>query len=152
MERRHPGARLRSKLVLAFVALSLVDLLLFLVPPVDHQFHRKLVQPPDRSHRESEVAQTYKNSASNALYYAEQISQTIKEQKLLNEENLPALITLIHQKQREYNLGVVEVFSSTNEELVRSLNPQVPPAEFTDPGSDSIRGPAETLYPHQPDR
>jgi len=146
MERRGaiPGARLRSKLVLAFVALSLVPtLLLFLVSAglitssIENWFNRQIEEAIEES---LEVAQTYyKNSASNALYYAEQISQIVKEQKLLNEENLPALTTLIHQKQREYNLGVVEVFSATNEELVRALNPQVPPAEFTDPGSDSIR-------------
>lgn len=146
MERRGaiPGARLRSKLVLAFVALSLVPtLLLFLVSAglitssVENWFNREIEKAIEES---LEVAQTYyKNSASNALYYAEQIAQFVKEQKLLNEENLPALTTLIHQKQREYNLGVVEVFSSTNEELVRALNPQIPPAEFTNPGSDSIR-------------
>jgi len=139
-----PGARLRSKLVLAFVALSLVPtLLLFLVAAglitssIENWFNRQIEEAIEES---LEVAQTYyKNSASNALYYAEQISQIIKEEKLLNEENLPALTKLIHQKQHEYNLGVVEVFSSTNEELVRALNPQVPPADFTDPGSDSIR-------------
>jgi two-component system nitrogen regulation sensor histidine kinase NtrY len=146
MERRGaiPGAKLRSKLVLAFLALSLVPtLLLFLVSAglitssIENWFNRQIEEAIEES---LEVAQTYyKNSASNALYYAEQISQFVKEQKLLNEENLPALITLIHQKQREYNLGVVEVFSATNEELVRAFNPQVPPAEFTDPGSDSIR-------------
>ncbi len=146
MERRGaiPGARLRSKLVLAFVALSLVPtLLLFLVSAglitssIENWFNREIETAIEES---LEVAQTYyKNSASNALYYAEQIAQIIKEQKLLNEENLPALTGLIHQKQREYNLGVVEVFSATDEELVRALNPQVPPAEFTNPGSDSIR-------------
>ncbi|HKK01971.1 MAG TPA: ATP-binding protein, partial [Desulfuromonadales bacterium] len=87
-----------------------------------------------------EVAQTYyKNSATNALYYAEQLSRIIKEEKLLNEENLPQLKALIKEKQKEYNLGVVEVFSSTYEELVRASNPAVPAAEFTDPGSDNIR-------------
>lgn len=146
MERRGgiPGAKLRSKLVLAFVALSLVPtLLLFLVSAglitssIENWFNRQIEEAIEES---LEVTQTYyKNSASNALYYAEQIAQFIKEQKLLNEENLPELTELIHLKQREYNLGVVEVFSATNEELVRALNPQVPPAEFTDPGSDSIR-------------
>jgi two-component system nitrogen regulation sensor histidine kinase NtrY len=138
-----PGGKLRSKLVLAFVALALVPtLLLFLVSAglitssIENWFNRQIEAAIEES---LEVAQTYyKNSASNALYYAEQIAQFVKDQKLLNEENLPALNNLIHQKQREYNLGVVEVFSSTNEELVRAFNPQVPPAEFSNPGSDSI--------------
>src|SRR5512145_2666668 len=91
-----PGAKLRSKLVLAFVALSLVPtLLLFLVSAglitssIENWFNQQIEEAIEES---LEVAQTYyKNSASNALYYAEQISQFIKEQKLLNEENLPAL-------------------------------------------------------------
>ena len=87
-----------------------------------------------------EVAQTYyKNSAANALYYADQLSRIIKKDKLLNEEHLPRLVELIREKQQEYNLGVVEVFSATNEELVRASNPQVPAANFTDPGSDAIQ-------------
>ncbi len=146
LERRRgvPGAKLRSKLVLAFVALSLIPTMLlffvsagFITNSIENWFNSQI----EESLKESlEVAQTYyKNSASNALYYAEQIAQMIKEQKLLNEDNLPVLEELINQKQKEYNLGIVEVFSATLEELVRAVNPLVPAAEFTDPGSDSIR-------------
>ncbi len=146
LERRRgiPGARLRSKLVLAFIALSLIPTMLlffvsagFITNSIENWFNSQI----EESLKESlEVAQTYyKNSASNALYYAEQISLAIKDQKLLNEDKLPVLETLVHQKQQEYNLGIVEVFSATLEELVRAVNPQVPAAEFTDPGSDSIR-------------
>jgi len=145
MERRRsiPGTKLRSKLVIAFVALALVPtLLLFLVAAglitssIENWFNRQIETAIEES---LDVAQTYyKNSATNALYYAEQISQIVKDQKLLNDENLPALIELIHQKQREYNLGIVEVFSATHEELVRASNPQVPANEFTDPGSENI--------------
>ena len=146
LERRRgiPGAKLRSKLVLAFIALSLIPTMLlffvsagFITNSIENWFNNQI----EESLKESlEVAQTYyKNSASNALYYADQISRTIKDEKLLNEDNLPVLVELIHQKQQEYNLGIVEVFSATLEELVRAVNPQVPAAEFTDPGSDSIR-------------
>jgi two-component system nitrogen regulation sensor histidine kinase NtrY len=146
LERRRgiPGAKLRGKLVLAFVALSLVPTMLlffvsagFITNSIENWFNSQIEDSLEES---LEVAQTYyKNSASNALYYAEQISLAIKEQKLLNEDNLPVLEELIHQKQKEYNLGIVEVFSSTLEELVRAVNPSVPAAEFTDPDSDSIR-------------
>ena len=146
LERRRgiPGAKLRSKLVLAFIALSLIPTMLlffvsagFITNSIENWFNNQVEESLEES---LEVAQTYyKNSASNALYYAEQISLAIKDKKLLNEGNLPVLETLIHQKQKEYNLGIVEVFSATLEELVRAVNPLVPAAEFTDPGSDSIR-------------
>jgi two-component system nitrogen regulation sensor histidine kinase NtrY len=146
LERRKdvPGARLRTRLVVAFVTLSLVPtLLLFFVAAgfvsnsIENWFN---VQIETSLHESLEVAQTYyKNSEANALYYGDQLARFIKDQKLLNEKNLPQLRQLIQAKQREYNLGVVEVFSSTYEELVRASNPQVPSAEFTDPGSDTIR-------------
>ncbi len=146
LERRRkvPGARLRSKLVVTFVALSLVPTMLlffasagFITNSIENWFNAQI----EHSLQESlEVAQTYyKNSAANALYYAEQLARIIKEERLLNEGNLPQLEELIQQKQQEYNLGVVEVFSSTLEELVRASNPLVPLADFTDPGSDNIR-------------
>ncbi len=146
LERRRdiPGARLRSKLVIAFVSLSLVPtMLLFFVSAgiISNSIENWFNEEIEKSLEESlAVAQTYyKNSATNALYYGDQLARIVKEQKLLNERNLPTLRELIQQKQQEYNLGVVEVFSSTLEELVRASNPQVPAAEFTDPGSDTIR-------------
>ncbi|OHB32930.1 MAG: PAS domain-containing sensor histidine kinase [Desulfuromonadaceae bacterium GWC2_58_13] len=146
LERRRnvPGARLRTKLVVAFVSLSLIPTMLlffvsagFITNSIENWFNAQI----ETSLQESlEVAQTYyKNSEANALYYAEQLARIIKKDKLLNEDNLPKLVELIKEKQQEYNLGVVEVFSSTYEELVRASNPQVPAAEFTDPGSDNIR-------------
>jgi two-component system, NtrC family, nitrogen regulation sensor histidine kinase NtrY len=146
MERRRhvPGARLRSRLVATFVGLSLVPtMLLFLVSAafitnsIENWFNAQIESSLEES---LEVAQTYyKASAANALYYAEQIAKIIKDERLLNEANLPDLHAIIGQKQQEYNLGIVEVFSSTYEELVRVSNPQVPAADFTDPDSDHIR-------------
>ena len=146
LERRRklPGARLRTKLVVAFVSLSLVPtMLLFFVAAgiisstIENWFNAEIETSLEES---LAVAQTYyKNSATNALYYADQIARIIKKQKLLNETNLPDLETLIQQKQQEYNLGVVEVFSATHEELVRASNPQIPTADFTDPDSATIR-------------
>ncbi len=145
MERRQNviGARLRTKLVLAFVGLSLVPtMLLFFVSAgfINNSIQNWFNKQVETSLNESmEVAQTYyKTSAANALYYGQQLSATIKEQKLINEENLPLLKDLIRQKQKEYNLGVVEVYSSQREELVRASNPKLPIGEFTNPSSEDI--------------
>jgi len=146
LERRRavPGAKLRTKLVVTFIALSLIPTMLlyfvsagFITSSIENWFNQQI----ESSLQESlNVAQTYyKNSAANALYYADQIALTIKDQRLLKEENLSSLESFVQKKQTEYNLGIVEVFSSTFEELVRSTNPQVPVAEFSDPGSDNIK-------------
>ncbi|MGD0845646.1 MAG: HAMP domain-containing protein, partial [Geobacteraceae bacterium] len=145
LERRQNvvGAKLRTKLVLAFVGLSLVPtMLLFIVSAgfIDISINNWFNKQVETSLEESmEVAQTYyKSSAANALYYARQISSFIKEQKLINEQNLPRLKELIRQKQKEYNLGVVEVYSSQREELVRASNEKLPQGEFTNPSSEDI--------------
>ena len=104
MERRSnaPGSRLRTRLVLAFVGLSLVPtMLLFFVSAgfihntIQNWFNKQV----ENSLAESlEVAQTYyKSSAANALYYGTQLSEIIKEKKLLNDENIPYLKELIRQ-------------------------------------------------------
>ena len=138
------AARLRTKLVLSFVGLSLIPtLLLFFAAAgfINNTIHNWFNTQVETSLSESlEVAQTYyKNSASNALYYGRQISGFIKSQKLLNQDNLPRLRELIRQKQTEYNLGVVEVYSAQREELVRAANPAVPKGEFTNPASEDIK-------------
>lgn len=146
LERRRgvPGAKLRSKLVGAFIALSLVPTMLlffvsagFITSSIDNWFNTQVEKALDES---LDVAQTYyRNSEANALYYADQLSNRIKEGKFLNEENLPQLKQLIKEKQEEYNLGIVEVFSSTHEELVRVANPKLPIIEITTASSDPVR-------------
>ena len=135
--------RLRTKLVLSFVGLSLVPtMLLFFAAAgfINNTVHNWFNTQVETSLSESlEVAQTYyKNSAANSLYYGRQISEFIKTRKLLNQDNLPQLKELIRQKQKEYNLGVVEVYSAQREELVRASNPDVPKGEFTNPASEDI--------------
>ncbi|ABB31019.1 multi-sensor signal transduction histidine kinase [Geobacter metallireducens RCH3] len=146
MERRSKaiGANLQTKLVIAFMGLSLVPtMLLFVVSAsyVNMSIRNWFNTQVESSLSESlEVAQTYyKNSAANALYYGRQISSIIRDERLLNEENLPRLRELVRRKQQEYNLGIVEVYSSQNEELVRSSNPGVPQGEFTNPSSEDIK-------------
>lgn len=142
--RSNPVAtRLRTKLVFSFVGLSLVPtFLLFFVAAgfINNTVHNWFNSQVESSLNESlEVAQTYyKNYAANTLYYGRQISGFIRVSKLLNQENLPQLEALIRQKQREYNLGVVEVYSAQREELVRATNPAVLKGEFTNPSSEDI--------------
>src|ERR1700687_6348193 len=101
------GAKLRTKLVLAFVGLSLVPTMLlffvsagFITNSIQNWFSKQVETSLEES---MEVAQTYyKSSSTNALYYGRQLSEFIREQKLLNDENLPALKKLIPQKQKEY--------------------------------------------------
>jgi len=146
LERRQgvPGAKLRSKLVGAFIALSLIPTMLlffasagFISTSIDNWFNRQVESALDES---LEVALTYyRNSEATALYYADQLASRIKKDKLLNDGNLQQLRSLIKEKQEEYNLGIVEVFSATQEELVRVANPKLPIIEITTATSDPVK-------------
>ncbi|MGB4600343.1 MAG: ATP-binding protein [Trichlorobacter sp.] len=136
--------RLRTKLVISFVGLSLVPTMLlffasasFITNSVQNWFN---VQVESALNESLEVAQTYyRNSASNALLYARRLSEVIQHDRLLNDDSLPQLKQFVREKQKEYNLGIVEVFSSQREELVRASNPDVPRAENTSPNSEDIK-------------
>jgi len=136
--------RLRTKLVISFVGLSLVPTMLlffasasFITNSVQNWFN---VQVETSLNESLEVAQTYyKTSASNALLFARRLSEVIQRERLLNDDSLPRLKSFVREKQKEYNLGIVEVFSSQREELIRASNPEVPRAENTSPNSEDIK-------------
>lgn len=139
LERRQNvvGAKLRSKLVLAFVGLSLVPtMLLFLVSAafIDISINNWFNKQVEASLEEAmEVTQTYyKSSSANTLFYGRQISSQIREQELLNGENLSQLKAYVSQKHKEYNLGAVEVYSAKDGEVSRAST-----AELSSGGSSS---------------
>lgn len=138
------GSKLRSKLVVAFVGLSLIPTLLlfwvsigFISNTIENWFSFKVENSLEEAFAVAEVY--YKNSGENALYYARQISGKITDLKLLNEDNLQHLQTFVQEKQVEYNLGVVEVFSSQREELLKVMNPKIPDSSFVSAESDLVQ-------------
>lgn len=137
------ATRLRTKLVISFVGLSLVPTMLlffasasFITNSVQNWFN---VQVETSLNESLEVAQTYyKTSAKNALFYARRLADAIKHDRLLNDDQLPRMKEIVRAKQKEYNLGIVEVFSSQREELIRASNPDVPLGDLTSPNSEDI--------------
>ncbi len=130
-KRRILGSRLRVRLVLAFVALSLVPtLLLFVIAGgfVTRSFERWFdLQVENALQGSLEIGQTYyQNSANNALFYARQLSQRITQEGLFNGQRLGELKEFVQNKQREYNLGTVELFAPDRRVLVVAFNDQVP--------------------------
>src|ERR687892_2743096 len=130
-KRKMLGSRLRVRLVLAFVGLSLVPtLLLFVIAGgfVTRSFERWFdVQVENSLQGSLEIGQTYyQNSANNALFYARQLSQRISQEGLFDSHRLGELKEFVQSKQREYNLGTVELFSPDRRSLVVAFNDQVP--------------------------
>lgn len=137
------GSRLRVRLVLAFIALSLVPtLLLFVIAGglVTRSFERWFdLQVENALQGSLEIGQTYyQNSANNALFYARQLSQRMTREGLFEAHRLGELKDFIQSKQREYNLGTVELFGPDYRSLVVAFNEQVPTGVTVKPENEFL--------------
>jgi two-component system nitrogen regulation sensor histidine kinase NtrY len=109
------GSRLRTKLVAAFVGLSLVPTILlflfainFLSYSLEFWFNVKTGEALNKS---LEVAQIYyQEAAEQAKFNARQISADITRNRLYERERNEYLINFIKQRQNNSNLGMVETY------------------------------------------
>ncbi len=136
------GAKFQTKLIISFIILSLIpSVLLFLVASnlitqsIEGWFNVQI----EHSLRESlEVARTfYRNSINTSLYFAEQISEVLTDKRLLREED--ELRQFLRNKQREFNLGLIEVYTLDGDQLAHTVNPNIPTGEFALALSDILR-------------
>ena len=129
------GSKLRTKLVLAFISLSLVPtILLFFIATyfITSSIERWFSIQVESSLQESlVVAQLYyQNTSNNALYYARQISQGLIQQRLLEKANQVFLPNFLKTKRTEYNLGAVEIISDRIGKPLLISAPNLPAVSF----------------------
>jgi two-component system nitrogen regulation sensor histidine kinase NtrY len=133
------GSSLRTKLVVAFVSLSLVPTVVlfmvatkFLSNSIENWFSMKMGLALSRS---LEVAQTYyQETANNAVNYARQISDEISANSLYEKEREEYLETLLAQRRKSYNLGSAEAYFDNRQErlFIRDDdNPEITPLKLT---------------------
>ncbi len=136
-ERRHGiiGSKLRTKLVAAFVSLSLIPtVILFLISinflsySIENWFNLKI---GDALNQTVEVAQLYyQQTADHAKFYARQMSLDITSNRLHERDKALYLKTLIEQRQKNYNFGMVEVYFDNQRDKMIVLdksNPNISP-------------------------
>ena len=125
-ERRHGviGSKLRTKLVAAFVGLSLIPtVLLFLVSinflsySIDNWFSMRI---GDALNKTVEVAQMYyQQTTDQAKFYARQISEDITRNRLYQIEREVYLRALMEQRQKSFKFSLMEVyFDNTKQKLI----------------------------------
>ncbi len=137
------GSHLNLKFVGAFVWIALLTSLglfaassFFVTTSIESWFGLQVERALEAS---EEVAESYYGAAEkNALFYGNNLAKSITEGQLLREDRLQELTQWVAIKQREYNLGVVEIFSATGEELVTAVNPEIPVANFARPDADFV--------------
>ncbi len=128
-KRKVLGAKLRTKLVVAFVSLSLVPtVLLFLVAvgfitnSVEHWFKAQVEQSLQGS---LEVVQSYHGDFSNRMVsHAQQISSHLSQQGVSREaRGSSPLRDQLEAKRKEYKLSSLEIFFDRDGSPVRAIDP-----------------------------
>jgi two-component system nitrogen regulation sensor histidine kinase NtrY len=137
------GAQLRTKLVAAFVSLSLVPtLLLFLVAIgfITSSMEKWFSDQVENSLRGSlEVAQTYyRDFANNAIYYGRQMSRNISKEDLVDGKKIDLLKKWMERKRIEYNLGIVEIFSRNLKQVAMVTDADIPDNPLPGPNKELL--------------
>ncbi|GAK52540.1 nitrogen regulation sensor histidine kinase NtrY, HAMP and PAS domain-containing [Candidatus Moduliflexus flocculans] len=127
------GAKFQTRLILSFIFISIIPtILLFVVASnlLTQSIGRWFNEQIERSLQESlEVAQAfYRNSINNSVYFAEQLSEILTDKRMLREQEL--LTTFLKNKQQEFRLGEIVVYTLEGEELTRLVNPNIPIGKF----------------------
>ncbi len=141
------GSKFQVRLVFAFIAVTLVPsaFLLyvsgaFLHADVDSWFNPEYEKVLNDS---LEIAKTYYlNSANNAAHFARVLAGQITARSLLRDDNRAELKKFIAERQQEYNLGTIEVFSPDRKLLLLALSPKMPTGIGVSPESPLL---AQTL-------
>ncbi len=130
------GSHLNLKFVLALFLVAAVPMAVqylvsssFITASINAWFGLQM----DRAIEDSgDVAEAYYDAWSgNARHFGEQLALQITRERLLREDNRDALEAFLHEKQREYHLGVVQVFPfASSEPLATLVNPEIPDAAF----------------------
>lgn len=134
------GSKLRTKLVLSFIGLSLIPTMLlfwvaigFITNTIENWFSFEVESSLEEA---LDVTQAYyKRVADNALHLARQISKQITEDALLDKNQAAVLSKKISEKQIEYNLAIIGVFSTDGKEIMRSIDSNIANLRYIEPES-----------------
>ncbi|MCP5067259.1 MAG: HAMP domain-containing protein, partial [bacterium] len=130
------GSHLNLKFVLALFVMAAVPMGVqyvvsssFITASINAWFGLQMDRAIDDSR---EVADAYYDAwARNALHFGERIALQITQERLLREDQRTELEAFVQRKQREYNLGVVQIFPFAEAEPIATLvNPEIPADAF----------------------
>jgi len=122
------GAKFKTKLVLAFLSLSLAPaILIFLIASnfinksIEGWFKPQVERPLDQA---LSVAQTYYNDLERtALRHAQRIGRVIDRDGLLGEHRREALATYLVEQQEQLGISALTVFNAQGQEFVHVKDP-----------------------------
>ncbi len=134
------GTKLRTKLVAMFVTLTIIPTMvlfftsiLFLNRSMEGWLSSEVETAIEESMNVANIY--YKEASADAIHYASSIAKEITERRLLKEENLQILQSLLQEKMALFRLSAVEIFSAQGEELVKIISPEIGVTSMPSPES-----------------
>ncbi len=157
--RKVMGARLRSRLVMAFVALSLLPTIIlfffsinFITNSIEFWFNVPVEQALEKSLLVGQ--QFYRENEIRQRFFLERISYQLQRKSMTEPERLQELNHYLQVVLREFDLDAVEVYSANYNRLTYALGKDLenipieaaPPGAFVkDAGEKDVRTLTETL-------
>lgn len=129
-KRKVLGAKLRTRLVVAFITLTLLPTIIlfyfsinFITNSIEFWFN----VPVEQSLLNSlQVGRSlYRHIEENNRFFIERIAYQVKAKKMLSVQNRNALSRYIQIAQRAFNLDAIEVYSSNSQRLTFAISPNL---------------------------
>ncbi len=124
--RKVMGAKLRTRLVVAFLVLTIVPTVVlfffsinFITASIEFWFNVPVEQALENSLRVG--GRLYSRVEENSKFFLERISYQVKTKSLLTAEKQKALAQYIRVVQREFNLDGVEVYAGNTQRITFAL-------------------------------
>ncbi|MBW2084018.1 MAG: PAS domain-containing sensor histidine kinase, partial [Deltaproteobacteria bacterium] len=138
------GAKLRTKLVLAFVSLSLLPTIIlffvsvqFISSSIEYWFNLQIEQSLKKS---LEVGQDYYDQLSEEILgFGNNLSRVITYEGYLLVSKKEDLDRYINEKRKEYRLASLRVYSRKLKERTASIDHKIDLGGFALPGADLLR-------------
>ena len=143
-KKRIMGAKLRTKLVLAFITLSLLPTIIlffvsvqFISTSIEYWFHLQIEQSLKNS---LEVGRDYYRRMTDDIFaFGNNISRVITYEGYMLVSKQGDLEKFVHEKGKEYHLASLKVYSRKLEVRCSSDNRNIDLSTFKGPGVDILR-------------
>ena len=127
-KRKVLGAKLRTRLVIAFVALTLMPTIVlfvfainFVTSSIEFWFNVPIEQALENSLNVGRSI--YQEAEKNSRYFLERVAYQLQHKNMLDPDKKNALSHYIQIVQREFNINAIEVYSEKAERLTFALAP-----------------------------
>jgi len=144
--RKVMGAKLRTRLVVAFIVLTIVPTVVlfffsvnFITTSIEFWFNVPVEQALENSLRVG--GRVYDRVEDNNKFFLERIAYQIKTKNLLNPKKEKALSQYIKVVQREFNLDGVEVYAANTQRLVQALASELGVEEVDTVSAENLQKP-----------